>query len=148
MSELTLKPCPFCGGVLTGDDIYFGECEAETYEGILSKVRRERFIGGAAVYFVHCPHCDAHLGGLHKGDFGSPEEAADNWNTSAYEKSDLERAIGFVFHEADARLIANAPEMYAMLKSLSYRTSGMEEHEVTLIREILACIDGKESDKT
>lgn len=101
MSELTLKPCPFCGGALTGDDIYFGECEAETYEGILSKVRRERFIGGAAVYFVHCPHCDAHLGGLHKGDFGSPEEAADNWNTRAY--------------EANARLIAEAPLMYDLL---------------------------------
>ena len=45
---------------------------------------------------------------------------------------------------ANARLIAAAPEMYELLKSLSYRTSGMEEHEVLRIRELLARIDGKE----
>ena len=47
--------------------------------------------------------------------------------------------------QANARLIAAAPEMYALLKSLSYRTSGMEQHEVLKIRELLARIDCKEA---
>ena len=83
--EYELKPCPFCGGKMTEDDVYFGECGARSYEGILSKTRRENSIGGACIYFVHCPHCDAHLGGLHKGDFGSPEEAIAEWNRRAAE---------------------------------------------------------------
>ena len=48
--------------------------------------------------------------------------------------------------QANARLIAAAPEMYALLKSLSYRTSGMEQHEVLKIRELLARIDCKEAE--
>ena len=44
--------------------------------------------------------------------------------------------------EADARLITFAPAMHALLKTLSYRTSGMTEYEVNSIRELLARIDG------
>lgn len=44
---------------------------------------------------------------------------------------------------ANAKLIAAAPEMYEVLKSLSYRTSGMEQHEVLQIRELLARIDSE-----
>lgn len=44
----------------------------------------------------------------------------------------------------NARLIAAAPEMYKLLRNLSFRTSGMEQHEVLKIRELLARIDGKE----
>lgn len=87
MTKKDIKPCPFCGEELTESDVYFGECYAETYEGIISKVRHEKAIGGAAVYFIHCPHCDAHLGGLHKGDFGSPEEAISTWNNRATNNS-------------------------------------------------------------
>ena len=47
--------------------------------------------------------------------------------------------------QANARLIAAAPEMYELLQSLSYRTSGMEEREVVKIRELLARIDGKDA---
>ena len=47
---------------------------------------------------------------------------------------------------ANARLIAAAPEMYELLKSMSYRTSGMEQHEVLKIRALLARIEGKEVD--
>ena len=47
--------------------------------------------------------------------------------------------------QANARLIAAAPEMYALLKSLSYRTSGMEQHEILKIRELLARINGEEA---
>ncbi len=44
---------------------------------------------------------------------------------------------------ANAKLIAAAPEMYELLKSLSYRTSGMEQHEMLQIRELIARIDGE-----
>ena len=47
--------------------------------------------------------------------------------------------------QANARLIAAAPEMYELLKSLSYRTSGMEQHEILKIRELLARINGEEA---
>ena len=47
--------------------------------------------------------------------------------------------------QANARLIAAAPEMYELLQSLSYRTSGMEEREVVKIHELLARIDGKDA---
>ena len=45
----------------------------------------------------------------------------------------------------NAHLITAAPEMYDLLQSLSYRTSGMESHEVLKIRELLARIDGTEA---
>ncbi len=46
--------------------------------------------------------------------------------------------------QANAQLIAAAPEMYQLLRNLSFRTSGMEEHEVLKIRELLIRIDGEE----
>lgn len=55
-------------------------------------------------------------------------------------------AIG-ITNKADVRLIVHAPEMYELLKTLSYRTSGMEQHEVMSIRELLARIDGEEAEE-
>ncbi len=57
-----LKPCPFCGSPIGLKDIYFGD---------------------RVSYYVSCPQCYAQLGGLHKGDFGSPEEAVVEWNRRA-----------------------------------------------------------------
>lgn len=74
----SLKPCPFCGEVVSRDDIYFGECNAFVY---LPHGEKASIIkGGATVYFLHCPHCDANFGGMYKGDFGSPEEVVAAWN--------------------------------------------------------------------
>ncbi len=54
------------------------------------------------------------------------------------------KAFIAMIRNTNPQLKAAAPEMYELLKSLSYRTSGMEKHEVLRIRELLARIDGKE----
>ena len=59
-----LKPCPFCGEVLTVKDIHFAD---------------------NGTYNVHCCFCEAQVGSLHKGEYGSPKEAIEAWNNRAYE---------------------------------------------------------------
>ena len=69
-----------------------------------------------------------------------------------------ERAVGFIFHKANARLIANAPEMYKLMKSVvdfdygafKFDTEGnlvFTREKYDEFRDLLTRIDGKESDK-
>ena len=61
-----LKPCPFCGGEVTADNIHFSH--------------------NNATYYLECPNCFVHFGANHKGDYGSPEEVVDEWNTRYQEE--------------------------------------------------------------
>lgn len=61
---IELKPCPFCGEVLTVKDIHFAN---------------------NGTYNVHCGFCEAQVGSLHKGEYGSPKEAIEAWNNRTYE---------------------------------------------------------------
>lgn len=69
MSEITLKPCPFCGGKAS-----FGN---RTYSNDPGKI----------YYFVHCMNwlCHAHVDGIENG-YDSQEAAARAWNCRAVDK--------------------------------------------------------------
>ena len=53
-----------------------------------------------------------------------------------------ERAVGFIRHKSDARLITAAPEMYELLKSVTeYQTDRVWDVQY-YARQLLARIDG------
>lgn len=56
--------------------------------------------------------------------------------------------IAFVHREADARLIAAAPEMYSLLKQVAYGTCDDCMPMLVSARKLLAHIDGKENEMT
>ena len=63
-----------------------------------------------------------------------------------------ERAVGFIRHEEDAKLIAAAPEMYDELYEVLQLLQGKSSYDgdeysqhAEDIRGLLACIDGKEA---
>ena len=57
-----------------------------------------------------------------------------------------ERAVGFIRHEEDAKLIAAAPEMYRLLESIVSLLSvhSYSQGEAVKIHQLLARIDGEE----
>ena len=59
-----------------------------------------------------------------------------------------ERAVGFIRHEEDAKLIAAAPEMYRLLESIVSLLSvhSYSQGEAVKIHQLLARIDGEEAE--
>jgi len=73
MSEINLKPCPFCNNDpnlhQTGDEAYQVEPRLPRY------IHLQR-------WYVYCGHCDLHFGcdSDYGGNFDTKEEAIEAWN--------------------------------------------------------------------
>ncbi len=82
-----------------------------------------------------------------KWDFIEWPVSSDKEEKQKYLIGSPERAIGFIFHKADARLIVAVPEMYKLLKAFARCENNADAGILEIEAEnLLARIDGKVSD--
>lgn len=84
-----------------------------------------------------------------KWDFIEWPVSSDKEEKQKYLIGSPERAIGFIFHKADARLIVAVPEMYKLLKDFINSDAETDSAEYQLLQtvaaEVLNNINGKDT---
>lgn len=94
MSEIRLKPCPFCGRDLSKFPEVMTVLPVHSEEYLISEMQHEKIIGSDKGYAVNCIKCGA------VGARGmTKEEAVKKWNTRAVKMTNYEKIKNMTFEE-------------------------------------------------